>query len=95
MRIKRIAALAAVAVLALGAAACGDDSGSGSGSGGASGVVGKAQKDKKLTIGVKADQPGLGLQTGSAYEGFDIEIGKIVAKGLGVDASGIKWVTTV
>jgi glutamate transport system substrate-binding protein len=95
MRIKRIAALAAVAVLALGAAACGDDSGSGSGSGGASGVIGKAQKDKKLVIGVKADQPGLGLQTGDKYEGFDIEIAKIVAKGLGVDASGISWKTTV
>jgi glutamate transport system substrate-binding protein len=94
MRIKRIAAVAAVAVLAFGAAACGGDDG-GSGSGGASGVVGKAQSQKKLVIGVKADQPGLGLQTGNQYEGFDIEIGKIIAKGLGVEASGIEWKTTV
>jgi glutamate transport system substrate-binding protein len=92
MRIRRIAAVAAAAVLTLGIAACGDDSGSG---GGASGVVDKASKDKKLTIGVKNDQPGLGLQTGGSYEGFDIEIGKIIAKGLGVEASGITWVTTV
>jgi glutamate transport system substrate-binding protein len=99
MRIKRMAAVAAVAVLALGVAACGDsgDDGedTGSGTSGATGVVGKAEKDKKLIIGVKADQPGLGLQTGQQYEGFDIEIGKIIAKGLGVDESGITWKTTV
>ena len=50
----------------------------------ATGIVGKAAGGKKLIIGVKADQPGLGLQTGSTYEGFDIEIAKIIAKGLGV-----------
>jgi glutamate transport system substrate-binding protein len=88
-----VATLGALA-LALTAAACGGDD-SGSGSGGAKGIVGKASSDKKLTIGVKADQPGLGLQTGTTYTGFDIEIAKIVAKGLGVDASGITWKTTV
>jgi glutamate transport system substrate-binding protein len=91
MGIKRVTAVAVAAVLALGMAACGGDSGSG----GASGVVDKASKDKKLVIGVKADQPGLGLQTGSTYEGFDIEIAKIIAKGLGVDAGSITWKTTV
>jgi glutamate transport system substrate-binding protein len=100
MRIARLTAIAAVAVLSLGVAACGgddgDDGGTGTGSGsGASGIVGKAEKDKKLVIGVKADQPGLGLQTGTAYEGFDIEIAKIIAKGLGVPESGIEWKTTV
>jgi glutamate transport system substrate-binding protein len=87
-----VATLGALA-MALAAAACGggDDGGSGS----ASGIIGKAASNKKLTIGVKADQPGLGLQTGTTYTGFDIEIGKIVAKGLGVDPSGITWKTTV
>jgi glutamate transport system substrate-binding protein len=98
MRIARMTAIAAAAVLTLGVAACGgddgDDTGSGNGSS-ASGVIGKAQNDKKLVIGVKADQPGLGLQTGTAYEGFDIEIAKIIAKGLGVPESGIEWKTTV
>jgi len=51
--------------------------------------------DKKLTIGVKADQPGLGLQTGTTYSGFDIEIAKIVAKGLGFAEKDIVWKTTV
>ncbi|MGC4852546.1 glutamate ABC transporter substrate-binding protein [Micromonospora sp. DT4] len=95
MRIKRVAAVAAVAALAVTMTACGGDEGGSTGSSGAKGIVGKAEKQKKLVIGVKADQPGLGLQTGSQYEGFDIEIGKIVAKGLGVDANNIEWKTTV
>ncbi|HEX5997710.1 MAG TPA: glutamate ABC transporter substrate-binding protein [Jiangellales bacterium] len=95
MRMKRVAAVAAAATLALGMSACGGDGGSGSGSSGGKGIVGKAQSQKKLVIGVKADQPGLGLQTGSKYEGFDVEIAKIVAKGLGVDANNIEWKTTV
>ncbi|MEU7610815.1 glutamate ABC transporter substrate-binding protein [Micromonospora sp. NPDC049204] len=95
MRIKRIAAVAAVAALAVTMTACGGDEGGSTGSSGAKGIVGKAEKQKKLVIGVKADQPGLGLQTGSQYEGFDIEIGKIIAKGLGVEANNIEWKTTV
>lgn len=95
MRMKRAAVVAAVAALSLGMAACGGDGGNGSGGSGGKGIVGKAQSQKKLVIGVKADQPGLGLQTGSQYEGFDIEIAKIVAKGLGVDANNIEWKTTV
>ncbi|RGC70130.1 ABC transporter glutamine-binding protein GlnH precursor [Micromonospora sp. MW-13] len=94
MRIKRVAAVAAAATLALGMTACGGDDGDGSGSG-SKGLVGKAQSQKKLVIGVKADQPGLGLQTGSTYEGFDVEIAKIIAKGLGVEAANIEWKTTV
>jgi len=101
MRVQRLAAIAAVAIIAVGAAACGGDNKKDSPGGGttvdpnATGVVAKAQKDKKLIIGVKADQPGLGLQTGSKYEGFDIEIAKIIAKDLGVPESGIEWKTTV
>jgi len=99
MRITRLAATFGALTMALAMAACGgdDDAGTGTGSGGstAKGIVGKAAKDKKLTFGVKADQPGLGLQTGSTYNGFDIEISKIIAKGLGVDESGITWKTTV
>jgi glutamate transport system substrate-binding protein len=95
MRIRHVAAVAAV-VLAFGVAACGGgDTTTPGGNSGATGVVGKAQRDKKLIIGVKADQPGLGLQTGTQYEGFDIEIAKIIAKGLGVDAANIEWKTTV
>jgi glutamate transport system substrate-binding protein len=96
MHTKRLVTFVAMAALAFSAGACGDGDNSGGGStSGATGVVGKAEREKKLTIGVKGDQPGLGLQTGDQYEGFDIEIAKIVAKGLGVEAADIKWVTTV
>ena len=94
MRLKRLAAATFVAALALTGAACGGDGGTQTPEG-PGGIIGKAQSEKKLKFGVKADQPGLGLQTGSAYEGFDVEIAKIIAKGLGVEASGIEYVTTV
>jgi glutamate transport system substrate-binding protein len=97
MRINRLAAVAVATTLALGMAACGDDGGdggTGSGSGGGTGIVAKADTGS-LKFGVKADQPGLGLQTGTTYEGFDIEIAKIIAKGLGMQDSGIQFVTTV
>ena len=99
MRITRLAATFGAMALVLAGAACGgsnsDSTSGGSGSGSSSsGIIGKAASGK-LTFGVKADQPGLGLQTGSTYSGFDIEIAKIIAKGLGVPESGITWKTTV
>jgi glutamate transport system substrate-binding protein len=98
MRVTRLAAAVFAAVFALSAAACGGGTPSDGGSGGTSGpggVIGKAQSQQKLIFGVKADQPGLGLQTGGRYEGFDIEIAKIVAKGLGIPETGIEFKTTV
>jgi glutamate transport system substrate-binding protein len=94
MRISRMAAVATAAVLAMSVAACGDGSDSSGSSGSGNGIVGKAASGK-LVIGVKSDQPGLGLQTGTTYEGFDIEIGKILAKGLGLDPAKVEWKTTV
>ena len=95
MRTTRLAAtIGAIALVAATAACGGGDGGTGTGSGGASGIVGKAAGGK-LVIGVKADQPGLGLQTGGSYTGFDIEIAKIIAKGLNVPESGIEYKTTV
>src|SRR5688500_10473148 len=94
MRMKRLAAVAAVALLALGAAACGSESETPGTPSSESPLVGKATAGT-LKFGVKADQPGLGLQTGSVYEGFDIEIAKIIAKGLGGDPAKNTYVTTV
>jgi len=50
-----------------------------------------------IKIGVKTDQPGIGfLAPGAdAPTGFDIEIGRILAAGLGIEDDGIEWVPTV
>lgn len=86
MRVTR-AAMVVVAALSLTTGACGGgDSGPG--------VIEKAAKTKTLTIGVIPDQPGLSLKTDGTYVGFDVEIGKIVAKGLGVDPANIQWKDT-
>jgi glutamate transport system substrate-binding protein len=70
---KRILAIGAGLLLALPLAACGGDSDTGGepGSGG------------KVVIGVKFDQPGLGLKEGDTYTGFDVEVANYVAKELG------------
>lgn len=50
-----------------------------------------------IRIGTKFDQPGLGninLETDEP-EGFDVEVGKIIAGKLGIDPGGIEWVETV
>ncbi|MHA6512939.1 glutamate ABC transporter substrate-binding protein [Tessaracoccus sp. Z1128] len=50
----------------------------------------------KITIGTKFDQPLFGLMGPSGVpEGFDVEIGKIIASHLGITEDNIKWVETV
>ncbi|AVZ75686.1 glutamate-binding protein [Streptomyces lunaelactis] len=73
---KVTAATATVFALALTATACGSDSDSGSGDGGG----------KKITVGIKYDQPGLGLKTPDGkFTGFDVDVANYVAKELGYD----------
>jgi glutamate transport system substrate-binding protein len=72
-------------VLALGLAACGDSGKGGSGGGGGGG--GSTWK-----VGIKFDQPGLGLKEGSKYTGFDVDVAKYVAKQLGHNEGDIQWV---
>jgi glutamate transport system substrate-binding protein len=79
-------AVAASAVLALGLAACGSDAGN-SGSEGTSGDGASG-----LKIGIKFDQPGLGLKKGNEYSGFDVDVATYVAKELGTEAADITWV---
>jgi glutamate transport system substrate-binding protein len=50
----------------------------------------------EITIGTKYDQPGFGLLNPSGTpEGFDVEVGKIIAAKLGIPADGITFVETV
>lgn len=87
MQLRKVtAASAAVLALALTATACGSedkDDAAGSDGGG------------KITIGIKIDQPGLGLKTPDGkFAGFDVDIATYVAKELGYDAKNIEFVET-
>ncbi|MCC3778637.1 glutamate ABC transporter substrate-binding protein [Streptomyces sp. UNOB3_S3] len=52
-------------------------------------------KGKTITIGTKADQPGLGFENPGTKKrsGFDVEIARMVAADLGFDEAHIKFVT--
>ncbi|WP_151477619.1 glutamate ABC transporter substrate-binding protein [Streptomyces albicerus] len=86
MKLRKVtAASAAVLALALTATACGsDDKDSDSADTGAGG-------DKKITIGIKFDQPGVGQKTPQGYEGFDVDVATYVAKELGYSEDQIQW----
>ncbi|MGW8888835.1 glutamate ABC transporter substrate-binding protein [Streptomyces sp. NPDC055749] len=87
MQLRKVtAASAAVLALALTATACGSEEKDGkAGSGGG----------EKITIGIKIDQPGLGLKTPDGkFAGFDVDVATYVAKELGYDAENINFVET-
>ena len=69
-------------VAALGLAACGGGSSTG----------GSGDGDGGIKIGIKFDQPGMGLKDGSKYTGFDVDVAKYVAKKLGHEESAITFV---
>ncbi|MEV6321799.1 glutamate ABC transporter substrate-binding protein [Nocardia sp. NPDC051787] len=49
-------------------------------------------KDGKLTVGIKFDQPGMGLRNkDGSYSGFDVEVAKYVAGKLGVQPESITF----
>lgn len=92
------------AAAALGLAACGGGTGGGEpevaevdtadfpeGS-----TMAKLAEAGKITIGTKFDQPLFGLAGPDGEPvGFDVEIGKILAGALGIDAKNITWTETV
>ncbi|MFD9540518.1 glutamate ABC transporter substrate-binding protein [Streptomyces sp. NPDC060022] len=87
MQLRKVtAASAAVLALALTATACGSgDKDDAAGSGGG----------EKITIGIKIDQPGLGLKTPDGkFAGFDVDVATYIAKELGYDAKNINFVET-
>ncbi|AYL39058.1 glutamate ABC transporter substrate-binding protein [Streptomyces fungicidicus] len=89
MKLRKVtAASAAVIVLALTATACGGDDGKDSGSSSGGG-------GDKIKIGIKYDQPGLGLKKpDGSFSGFDVDVATYVAKELGYEADQIEWVET-
>jgi glutamate transport system substrate-binding protein len=82
-RLISAALTSAIVVLSASACSSSDDTGSS--------VLDAAKRDK-LVIGVKADQPGLGLRTPEGtFTGFDIDVATYVAKELGVDKKDITF----
>ena len=99
MLMKRLAAAAAIAVLGVGVAACGGTDPATPAPSTATFKAGstmeKLNKAQKITIGTKFDQPGFGLKgLDGKPAGFDVEIGKLIAKELGIPADKIEWVET-
>ncbi|MFF4387731.1 MULTISPECIES: glutamate ABC transporter substrate-binding protein [unclassified Streptomyces] len=89
MKISKAAAAAAVAVaLSLTATACGGSKQDAASDGGASGGA----KQDKIVVGIKYDQPGLGLKTPDGkYTGFDVDVATYVAKELGYQPDQIEF----
>jgi len=86
MKLRKVTAASAVVLaLAVTATACGSDNKKDSGSSGG----------KTIKIGIKYDQPGLGLKEPSgSFSGFDVDVATYVAKQLGYKPDQIQWVET-
>jgi ABC-type amino acid transport substrate-binding protein len=99
----------ALAVAALTLAACGDDDdddgGGGGGGGGdqaaeaeqfpADSTMGKIQERGEITIGVKFDVPPFGFKNPQTdeVEGFDVDMGRILAEELGVEPTFVEAIS--
>ncbi|WP_130866478.1 glutamate ABC transporter substrate-binding protein [Acidipropionibacterium timonense] len=84
---KPLSALGAVALGMSLLTGCVAGSSSSNGSGDSSSSTGGS-----VTIGIKFDQPGLGLKDGTTYKGFDVDVARYVAKELGY--TDVKFVET-
>lgn len=111
MSLKKVLAAGALALsAALSMTAC-TDSGAGGAGGAQGGnepavnneatfeagtTMARLKDAQKIKIGTKFDQPLFGLKGLSGQpEGFDVEMGKIIAAELGIPADKIEWVETV
>ena len=78
MKLRTVTIAAAAALSLVGLTACGGGSGTGD--------------SKAFKVGIKFDQPGLGLKDGAKYTGFDVDVAKYIAKELGHAEADITWV---
>jgi len=101
MSVRRLGALATAAALTLALAACGGDDDAATepeddAQFKAGTTMAKIADKGSITIGTKFDQPLFGLRGPSGEpEGFDVEIGKLIAAKLGIADDKIKWVESV
>ncbi|SED87039.1 amino acid ABC transporter substrate-binding protein, PAAT family [Streptomyces sp. 2231.1] len=83
MKLRKVTAASAVLLsLSVAATACGGDKKDDNSSSGGG---------KKIAIGIKFDQPGIGQKTPQGYAGFDVDVATYVAKKLGYGADQIEW----
>lgn len=89
MKLRKVTAAAAAAlVLSLTATACGGDDDSDSGDTGSGG-------GDKIKVGIKYDQPGLGLkEPDGSFSGFDVDVATYVAGELGYEPNQIEFIET-
>jgi len=78
---RKLLAIVAAALVTLPLAACVKTGATPGGNGGSD----------TITIGIKFDQPGLGLRQGNSYAGFDVDVAKYVAKELGYSEDKITF----
>jgi len=90
MNTRRIGVLAASAAIALGLTACGSSTSDDGGTDG--GTDSGSSSGTPLKIGIKFDQPGLGLKEGNDYTGLDVSVARYVAKELGTADGDIQWI---
>ncbi|MET7288814.1 glutamate ABC transporter substrate-binding protein [Streptomyces sp. NPDC005573] len=82
MKLRKVTAASAVVLaLTLSATACGGDKKDDGASGGG----------KKIAVGIKFDQPGLGQKTPQGYAGFDVDVATYIAGKLGYKPDQIEW----
>ncbi|MFJ4876136.1 glutamate ABC transporter substrate-binding protein [Streptomyces sp. NPDC088745] len=81
MKLRKVStAVVAVASLSLALSACGGEKG------------GKGKDGDKIVIGIKYDQPGMGLKTQDGkFTGFDVDVARYVAKELGYTEDKIEF----
>jgi glutamate transport system substrate-binding protein len=85
MKFGRITTAGLVAAAALTLAACGSGTpgaSTGGGAAGGGGSTGGSGGGTPVKVGIKFDQPGLGLKEGSSYTGFDVDVATYIAKEL-------------
>ncbi|MFJ9867960.1 glutamate ABC transporter substrate-binding protein [Streptomyces sp. NPDC101165] len=83
MKLRKVTAASAVVLaLTVSATACGGDKKDDNGSSGGG---------KKITVGIKFDQPGIGQKTPQGYAGFDVDVATYVAGKLGYKPDQIEW----
>ncbi|MFC8798234.1 transporter substrate-binding domain-containing protein [Promicromonospora sp. NPDC057138] len=85
MGLLAMAAVSTLALSACGGAEVGEPSGDDTAAGGGD----------TIRIGIKYDQPGLGLQEGDEFTGFDTDVARYVADKLGYSEDQIEWVETI